>query len=214
MKLTDLVSHRSGPSSDAAIISNGSARDLYRYWETVRGADAAPTRANLDLRSIFHLAPNLFIIEEDPSRRHFKWRLAGTDLHNIFGQEITGRNALAGWGNFECKIIRQLFENAINGLQPFVLRYRAITSLEQTINIEMIGVPVLTIHAPKVQILGGLFALDDISSLSHRSIAHFELLAARSIWTEPLPGDALIGKRFKPALARAALELIMGGLKH
>ena len=76
---------------------------------------------------------------------------------------------------------------------------------------ELLGLPLLARNGMRFHIFGGIFPLFDISQLGYGTITYMELSAARSIWTEPLPGDKLVASLNNPTLAPAGLRLIKGG---
>jgi hypothetical protein len=78
---------------------------------------------------------------------------------------------------------------------------------------EFVGLPIHAKNGSRFQIFGGIFPLRDISNLGYSAITFLELTAARSIWTEPLPGDKLIASlnNPNPDIRPPGLRLIRGG---
>ena len=132
-------------------------RALYRHWEGIRAENAAPHRTDLNLKRISDLLPNLVIIERDDTESSYKWRLAGTQTCQLYKDEITGKDALAGWAGFERDTIVKLFEGVVTNLQPCLIRIRLTTTENQVIAAEMIGLPaemapqLLNFSRPRVQ---------------------------------------------------------------
>ena len=199
-------------SQDDSLILHPSSRALYRFWEATRAEQAAPPRAAIDLKLIRELIPFLAIIEPDTRNNGFRWRLAGTMVCNLYRRELTGGSALGSLDSFEADVVGRFFTGVVRDLQPCVLRLRLHTDLDQVIGAELIGLPMLASDGRSVHLFGGIFPFRDIAPLHHRAIASIELSGARSIWTEHLPGDALVrqldhGERppFRP------LRVIAGG---
>ena len=169
-----------------------SGRDLFRYWEKLRAERAAPDRAELDLKPVRRHIGHLFLMERH--RGTYRWRLSGTRICELYRGELTGRDALSGWDSFDRDTIGRFLAGVVENLQPCILRFRLLTSLSQTIGVEMIGLPVVSRGGNLIHIFGGVFPFRDIASLSYDRIASAELSGARTIWTEHLPGDKLVAR--------------------
>ncbi len=198
-----LVSDEMFESQDETHILHPSSRALFRFWDTVRAERSAPSRADLDLTKVRTLVPNLFIAEYATKARMFRWRLAGTAICELYHQELTGTNMLAGWDGFESDIIARFLDTTITARQPSVLRFRLQTDRDQLIGTELMAFPMLAADGFTTHIFGGLFPFREIWSLDYSSLTHFQLSAARSVWTENLPlpaplsqGSAAIQRNF------------------
>ena len=76
------------PAND---ILSADSRRLYEAWQGWRGDRLLPRRADLDLVAISRLMPRLAVIDvKDPDTAVF--RLAGTEIEQLFGQRLTGRS--------------------------------------------------------------------------------------------------------------------------
>ena len=183
------------------------SRALFRWWEAMRAERAAPHRAQLDLKQVAGLVPDLFIFERDRPRHTYRWRLAGTHLCELYRRELTGRDVFAGWDSFERDTMRRLLDGVTGRLQPAIMRLRLHTSLGQTIGAELVALPLQPQNGTGIQVFGGLFPFRDTSRLGYDAITAQEMASARVIWTEPLPGDSLVTgtSGFKP------FQVIPGG---
>jgi hypothetical protein len=206
-----LVNDSKEASQAYAHIRHPGTRALFSFWEKIRGEKAAPNRDDLDLRQISSIVPNLLILERDHLYQGYKWRLAGSEISQLYRQKLTSTNALAGWGNFERNTLNQLFNTVVTSLQPCLIRFHLTTDTGQVIGAELIGLPILARNGMRFHIFGGIFPLRDISQMGYGSITTLELSAARSIWTEPLPGDKLVASLNNPTIPPAGLRLIKGG---
>ncbi len=206
-----LVNDSKDASQAYAHIRHPGTRALFSFWEKIRGEKAAPGRDDLDLRQISPIVPNLLILERDHLHQSYKWRLAGSEICQLYRQKLTSTNALAGWGGFERNTLKQLFDTVVTGLQPCLVRFRLSTDLGQVIGAELLGLPILAKNGTRFHVFGGIFPLRDISQLGYGSVTGLELSAARSIWTEPLPGDRLVAGLDSPRVTPPGLTLIRGG---
>jgi hypothetical protein len=204
-----LVNDSKEASQAYAQIQHPGTRTLFSFWEKIRGEKAAPGRDDLDLRQISPIVPNLLILERDHLHQTYKWRLAGSEICQLYRQKLTSTNALAGWGSFERNSLIQLFNTVVTRLQPCLVRFHLTTDTGQMVGAELLGLPLLARNGMRFHIFGGIFPLRDISQLGYGTITYMELSAARSIWTEPLPGDKLVASLNHPTTA--GLRLIKGG---
>ena len=206
-----LVNDSKDASQAYAHIMHPGTRALFSFWEKIRGEKAAPNRDDLDLRQISALVPNLLIMERDHLHQTFKWRLAGSEVSQLFRRKLTSTNALAGWSSFERNTLKQLFNAVVTSLQPCLVRFHLTTDTGQVIGAELLGLPILARNGMRFHIFGGIFPLRDVSNLGYGAVTFVELAAARSIWTEPLPGDKLVASLNRPDIRPGGLKLIKGG---
>ena len=82
----------SGRAFRAQLVMQGQ-RELFDYW--LRSADGRrmPSRADLDPLKVPRLLPHIGLIDLRDGLAEASFRLAGTRLHDIYGQEITGKRA-------------------------------------------------------------------------------------------------------------------------
>lgn len=186
-------------------------RALYRHWEGIRAEKAAPSKLDLNLKQISALMPNLIMLERDRPGQSYNWRLAGTLTCQLFKKELTGSDALTDWEDFERTTITKLFDGVVTNLQPCVIRMRLTTTEGQIIAAEMIGLPIQVQNQSRIDIFGGIFTFKELSTYSYTGIAGFELTSARTIWTEPLPGDKLVAS-LNGSVPKRNFKVIEGGI--
>ena len=207
MQITDTIKATATPEE---ILHPGS-RALFRYWEAVRGEMSAPPRDWLDLQKIRSLVPFLFMIERTPTRG-FAWRLAGTKVCELWGMELTGMPAMAQGERFERETVTRLLDAVIDDHQPFVLRFRLTSAMGMTVAAEFVGAPLRARHNGATYVFGVIMPFREANWPRHDCVTTFELSAARTIWTEPVPGmpDAEPAKARRANLPQA-FQIINGG---
>jgi hypothetical protein len=80
----------SGHAFRAQLVTPGQ-RELYDYWLCSAGGRRMPARSDLDPLKIPKLLPNVGLIDVRNGVDQACFRLAGTRLYDIYGQEITGK---------------------------------------------------------------------------------------------------------------------------
>jgi hypothetical protein len=66
-------------------------RELYDYWRSCAKGRLMPARADINPAAIAAMLPGISILDAMPQARLI-YRLAGTRLREIFGQEVTGKS--------------------------------------------------------------------------------------------------------------------------
>ena len=71
------------------------SRDLYGYWNALRGGRTAPERGDIDPAAIRHVLAYTFILEVSPGAmsqgREVTFRLSGTRLNALFQRDLKSR---------------------------------------------------------------------------------------------------------------------------
>ena len=82
----------SGRAFRAQLVMQGQ-RELFDYWLRSAGGRRMPARSDLDPLKVPRLLPSIGLIDVREGMDEASFRLAGTRLHDIYGQEITGKRA-------------------------------------------------------------------------------------------------------------------------
>jgi hypothetical protein len=80
----------SGQAFRAQLVTQGE-RELFDYWLRSAGAKSMPARSDLDPLMVPRLLPHLGLIDVGNGLDQASFRLAGTKLRDVYGQEITGK---------------------------------------------------------------------------------------------------------------------------
>ena len=82
----------SGCAFRAQLVVKGQ-RELFDYWLLSAGIRRMPARSDFDPFKVPHLLPHIGLIDVRDGVDGAAFKLAGTRLHDIYGQEITGKRA-------------------------------------------------------------------------------------------------------------------------
>jgi hypothetical protein len=80
----------SGRAFRAQLVTQGQ-RELFDYWRHSAGFRPMPSRSDLDPFSVPKLLPSIGLIDVAGGLEEARFRLAGTRLHDVYGEEITGK---------------------------------------------------------------------------------------------------------------------------
>lgn len=95
------------------------SRDLFAYWNALRGGRAAPDRADIEPTAIRDVLADTFMLDVDPGR-DFPIRLAGTRFNGLFDAEQKGRPFLDLWRAEERRNIAAVLSTVADGACPVV----------------------------------------------------------------------------------------------
>ena len=104
-------SNRRSPEQAGQVVAtdmkHAATRDLYCYWDSLRGARTAPERVDIDPGAIRRILGDTFIVEVDDARA-YPFRLAGTRLCAMMGHELRGWSLLESWADADRREMARL----------------------------------------------------------------------------------------------------------
>jgi hypothetical protein len=106
-----------GRAFRAQLVMQGQ-RELFDYWLAVAGARAMPARSDLDPLKVHRLLPSIGLIDLRSGLDKACFSLAGTRLHEIYGQEITGKRASDVFAGESGDYWRRIHERLVKTGQP------------------------------------------------------------------------------------------------
>lgn len=132
--------------------------ELFRYWNTIRGKRDLPRRDELEPADIRTLLPSLFILERDRNAG-ISFRLAGTHICALFGQELRGRQFGMLWHKTQAAKTQHIAGQVMAHRVPIMLAAKGCTADEREIDIEMLLLPLASTEGASDRILGALSPL-------------------------------------------------------
>ncbi len=168
-------------------IMHPTSRSLFRFWEGSRGELPAAKKQQLNLKKVASILPSLCILERNPLKQTYKWRLAGTAINKLWGHEVTGQELFTNWQDFERQTIANGLDMVIATMQPCVVRFKATNTLGGEIGIEFLALPIQDEKSGAIQILGAVVPFRAPDWLGTTKLIQFEISTIRKIWTDSLP---------------------------
>ncbi|WP_193183875.1 PAS domain-containing protein [Nisaea sediminum] len=93
---------------------------LIAYWRSKKSAGGLPGRRDIDPTEIPDLLPHIGLIDVLEGGQAFRYRLLGTHLNNIFGEDFTGKDVgeikLGDYGAF----LLDLYRSVLTATSPVV----------------------------------------------------------------------------------------------
>lgn len=107
----------SGRAFRAQLVMQGQ-RELFDYWREAAGARPMPARSDLDPLRVPRLLPSIGLIDVRSGLEQACFRLAGTRLHEIYGQEITGKRASEVFAGESREYWRRIHDRVMETRRP------------------------------------------------------------------------------------------------
>jgi len=166
------------------------SKELYAYWDRLRGSRAAPDRNDLDPGAIRHLLADCFIVEIDQACQ-FPLRLCGTRLNGLWSGEGRGAPFLDMWRNEDRRAVAAALLSVIDGATPIVggakARARAddaeaAEASRRELEFELLLLPLSYFGKTRSRLLGSLAPFGEADWFGRASadkIASLRVLSAR-----------------------------------
>lgn len=182
-----------------------SSRDLFGYWNERRGSRLAPERGDIDPGAIRHVLADTFFLAFDAPAAH-PFRLAGTRLCALFGQELKGRAFQTLWNGLDAPQMGELIGAIATETVGLVAGVTARTASRDVTDLELLLLPLYDHGRTDLQILGLLAPMTVPYWLGVSAVADLSLNAFRHLG----PNIGMARKIALPAI-KPKLVLHIGG---
>lgn len=187
-------------------MKNTATRDLYGYWDQLRGQRLAPERVDIDPAAIRRVLGDTFIVEIDKNRS-FPFRLAGTRMCALLGQELRGASLLDRWADQAA--LAELVMAVSFDLTARVITLSGSTLQGHHLDLELLLLPLHHRGKANSRILGSLTPGETPYWIGLHPISRFDIVAV-----EEIPATSRVPRRSAlPSGARryGHLTLVEGG---
>lgn len=191
------------------------SRELFNYWNALRGERPAPERSEIEPGEIRAILGDTFILEVSPQMRTIAFRLAGTRLCAAYGRELKGLGILALWSeddNFDlARTVNLVYRDSI----PMLLSYSARSKGGRFVEYESILLPLMPAPDGNSRILGVASPKKPPYWLGSDALICNHLRSARRIESRPAPTQSPLAlEPEKPKIAKRTfghLTVLDGG---
>jgi hypothetical protein len=115
-------------------------RELFSYWNELRGERATPERNDVNPSAIRGVLADTFILEVDPDRR-FPVRLSGTRFNAFFDGEQKGCCFASLWPRRQWTEMRRILAIVLDGGEAVVVGINADTLVSDPLDLELLLLP-------------------------------------------------------------------------
>lgn len=161
-------------------------RELFTYWDNLRGGRAAPERSDIDPAEIHQILGDTFILEyENPDS--LKFRLAGTRLCGSFCRELKGRSFLDLWSNEDLSSVKLLLTAVAEDEAVAIIGFQGKTERGQELDFEAVLLPLRHFGQTKSRLLGAASPVDMPYWVGIWPLQELTVNSMRLIWPEERP---------------------------
>lgn len=130
-------------------------KDLFDYWETLRGNRIAPARAEIDPRKIKGTLEHTFILEA-VAKGTPRFRLAGIEVCDLLGMELRGMPSHALFEDVDRELFANTVAQVLNTPQIAELRLEGQLAGGRQVKGRMILMPLQDENGKLTRILGAV----------------------------------------------------------
>ncbi|MEL6298325.1 MAG: PAS domain-containing protein [Pseudomonadota bacterium] len=157
------------------------SQTLYSYWNEVRDGRPAPRRFDIEPARISHILSSTLILERLDFET-YRFRLAGTDVCDIFGYELRGEEFFPLWDEEGDRIS---FEKALSAITRHcrlgVFEFAGEAPSGETITCEMLLMPLVHTNDQVDRCLGAISAAYSETRFNSEPLTNHRLLSSRMI---------------------------------
>ena len=162
------------------------SRELYGYWNRVRGEDKAPHRGAIEPSDIRRILADTFILEV-VDRTNYLVRLAGTRVCGLYGRELKGSNLLDLWRADDRSAMATLAAAVSEDGAVAVVTLEATTDRGAGVAAELLLLPLRHAGPAFDRILGCLATLERPYWLGAEPVTRQSIASLRLIWPDEMP---------------------------
>ena len=162
-------------------MKHATSRELYEYWERIRGSARAPLRSAIEPSDIRKVLADTFILEV-VNRETYQVRLAGTRICAAYGREIKGQNFLDLWTGEDRQAMATLAAAVCEDAAAAVLTLGWTTERERCLTAELLLLPLRQGDKGCDRILGSLAPFERPYWLGSEPVVRQPIASLRLVW--------------------------------
>ena len=167
-------------------MKHATSRELYDYWNRIRGREAAPERSAIEPGEIRRILPDTFILEV-VDRNRYLFRLAGTRICAAYCREIKGSDFLDLWEATDRQAMATLAAAVSSDAAAAVLTLEGRTARGHELAAELLLLPLRHGGLAYDRIIGSCAVLDRPYWFGAQPIVRQTIVALRLIWPDERP---------------------------
>lgn len=130
-------------------------RDIYAYWDALRGGAASPMRNQIEPAAIRLALPDLFMLEATPDG-DLLFRLVGTRMCALFGRELRAHSFLDLWAGGPASNPIEITQGVILHESPVLMNLLGFFQDGETARFEMLLLPIRSTQGVCDRLMGAL----------------------------------------------------------
>ncbi|MCU4180482.1 PAS domain-containing protein [Bosea sp. BH3] len=178
-------------------MKNASTRLVFEYWDALRGERAAPERGEIEPGALRPALTDTFILENEPIGPVF--RLAGTRLCALVGQELRGRAFSALWPDIESQgDMRRLVQTVMDESAGAVAGLSGESTTGTPLYLELLLLPLRYRGRTHARVLGALSPAASPDWLGLDTVESMRMISLRMLWPAEAARPAPMPQRADP----------------
>jgi len=167
-------------------MKHSASRELFEYWNRVRGSERAPHRGAIEPSDIRRVLADTFILEV-VDRENYMVRLAGTRVCSIYCRELKGTNFFDLWRADDRSAMQTLAAAVSEDGAAAVVTVEAKTARDQEVAAELILLPLRHNGPTFDRVLGSLAVMEKPYWLGNEAVERQSIASLRLIWPDENP---------------------------
>jgi hypothetical protein len=188
-------------------------RQLYGYWNGLRGDKDVPFRCQIDPADMRAFLPEVFVLSRH-SPSSYPFRIAGTGLCSYFGRELRETDFLGMWSPDEREGLESLLLSVTGDCAGAVLGIRAHTADDRSIDLEALLLPLRLNGDHCTQIIGTISPFRGEFWLGHRPLVRQSIQSLRLLWPESMSAEHNLVARQQPLAIAQPTTSYRSGRTH
>lgn len=173
-------------------------REIYAYWNALRGQRDVPARSQIEPARIRHILPDLFILERT-QRGDIRFRLAGTRICGLFARELRGSRFDALWLGSQTATLETIASDVMARNTPVLLTADAAAGAADPLSAELVLLPLRSPDGSVDRVIGSLTTLSQPYWLESTPINFLTLRDVRGVDGENTPSFPQSAPEISPA---------------
>ena len=169
------------------VMRHQTSRELFQYWNKLRGDNPAPSRHEFEPAYIGNILPSIFMLELAGDIASLK--LAGGDICAMFGDELRGKSFSSLWLNGVERKPSTIVAQCASEQMPFVVCADGLSTMGTVNKLEMLLLPLVSENGKFDRVIGSLAQMGSEFSLNKKHIIGMSLTAIRHIDKDTIPVD-------------------------
>lgn len=167
-------------------MKHATSRELYDYWNRIRGDEPAPRRSDIEPSDIRRILADTFILEV-VDRERYLVRLAGTRVCTLYGREIKGAEFLDFWTEDDRQAIATLATAVCEDAAGAVVSATLSAANERPMTCEFLLLPLRHGGPTYDRILGSCSVVERPFWFGSQPIADQRISSLRLLWPDERP---------------------------
>jgi len=175
-------------------------RQLYSYWNEVRGGRIAPKRFEIEPARIASLLPETFILERSADGR-LRFRVSGSRLSELFRRDFRGVDLQTLWSVEDRKRVSGVLHAVVDDGGVGLIRFEATTVGGTSADLEMSLLPMLHTGEGITRVLGAVAGYVPPAATGQDVIDRIAVVATDVVWPDGRPFAVMSRMDAQPVLS-------------